>query len=181
MSGMPTPDAEPGYPPDWGEPHTKTTTWFWPEELRRTLVGVSGLELIRGIADGRYPPPPIMSLFPARFVSVEKGEVTMVCAPDRSFLNPNGAVHGGFLCTLMDTAIGCAVITESGPTNPYATIELKVSFFRPLPIDGQEVEVHGRTQRVGRRVAFAEAHAYDADRNLLGHATSSLAAVVAGA
>jgi uncharacterized protein (TIGR00369 family) len=182
MTGtLPRNHAESGHPPEWGEPHTKTTTWFWPEELRQQLMGVSGLELVRGIADGRYPPPPIMSLFPARFVSVEKGEVRLVCAPDRSFLNPNGAVHGGFLCTLMDTAIGCAVITESSPANPYATIELKVSFFRPLPTDGREVEVRGSTQRIGRRVAFAEAHAYDADRNLLGHATSSLAAVVAGA
>jgi hypothetical protein len=64
------PDDE--YPPEWGEPHTKTATWFWPEELRRTLAGVSGLELIQGMADGRYPPPPIMSMFPARFASVEK-------------------------------------------------------------------------------------------------------------
>jgi uncharacterized protein (TIGR00369 family) len=112
---------------------------------------------------------------------VEKGEVAFVCTPDRSFLNPSGDVHGGYLCTLMDTAIGCAVMTEASPTSPYATIELKVSFFKPLPYTGEEVEVRGRTQRVGRRVAFAEAHAYDAERNVLGHATSSLAAVVAGA
>ena len=172
---------EPEYPPEWGEAHTKTATWFWPEELRRTLAGSDGLELLRGMADGRYPPPPILSLFPVRFLAVERGEVAFVCVPDRSFLNPGGQIHGGFLSTLMDTAIGCAVMTESETRTWYATIELKVSFFRPLPMDGREVEVRGRTQRVGRKVAFAEAHAHDEKGVLMGHATSSLAAVVAGA
>jgi uncharacterized protein (TIGR00369 family) len=165
------------YPAEWGEPHTKLSTWFWPEDLRRSFADISGIELMRGIAEGRFPPPPIMSLFDARILSVEPGEVIFGCIPDRSFLNPAGMVHGGFLCTIMDTAIGCAVITESGPMQAYATIELKVSFFKPMPLNGQMVEVVGSIQSLGRRVAFAEAHAYDGERNLLGHATSSLAAV----
>ena len=165
------------YPPQWGEPHVKQATWFWPEDLRESFAELSGIELIQGIADGRYPPPPIMSLFDARILSVEPGQVTFGATPDRSFLNPAGLVHGGFLCTMMDSAIGCAVISESGPTRPYATIELKVSFVRPMPLAGQPVEVVGRIQSLGRSVAFAEAHAYDAERRLLGHATSSLAAI----
>ena len=142
------------YPPEWGEPHIKQSTWFWPEELRRSFAGISGIELMRGIADGRFPPPPIMSLFDARILSVEPGEVIFGCVPDRSFLNPAGLVHGGFLCTMMDTAIGCAVITESGPMQAYATIELKVSFFKPMPLDGQQVEVVGSIQiaRPSRRL-----------------------------
>jgi acyl-coenzyme A thioesterase PaaI-like protein len=58
----------------------------------------------------------------------------------------------------------------------YATIELKVSYLRPLPFDGERVEVRGTVQQIGRRIAFAEAHAYVGDR-LVGHATSSLAAL----
>lgn len=164
------------HPAEWGEPHVKRSTWFWPEELRRSFTEISGIELMRGIAEGRFPPPPIMSLFDARILSVQPGEVIFGCTPDRSFLNPAGLVHGGFLCTMMDTAIGCSVITESGPLQTYATIELKVSFFKPMPLDGRHVEVVGSVQSLGRRVAFAEAHAYDSERNLLGHATSSLAA-----
>lgn len=170
-------EGELAHPPEWGEPHVKQSTWFWPEELRRSFAGIEGIELMRGIADGRFPPPPIMSLFDARILSVAPGEVIFGCVPDRSFLNPAGLVHGGFLCTMMDTAVGCAVITESGPMQAYATIELKVSFLKPMPLDGRQVEVVGTVQSLGRRVAFAEAHAYDTERNLLGHATSSLAAV----
>lgn len=169
--------AQPPYPPEWGEPHTKTVTWFWPEGLRRTLVGKSGLEVLQGMLDGRYPPPPIAGIAESRLVSVAHGEALFSCRPDQSFLNPGGTVHGGLLCTLMDSAIGCAVMTTTNPITFFATIELKVSFFSPMPLDGGEISVHGRTQRVGRRVAFAEAHAHDADGNLLGHATSSLTAI----
>jgi acyl-coenzyme A thioesterase PaaI-like protein len=41
--------------------------------------------------------------------------------------------------------------------------------------DTGETEVHGHALRVGGRVAFAEAHARDADGGLVGHATTSIA------
>jgi acyl-coenzyme A thioesterase PaaI-like protein len=62
----------------------------------------------------------------------------------------------------------------------YASIEIKVSFMKALRADAGEVEFRGRALRVGRRVAFAEAHAYDGDGELVGHATSSLAVVQPG-
>jgi acyl-coenzyme A thioesterase PaaI-like protein len=57
------------------------------------------------------------------------------------------------------------------------TIEIKVSFLRPLHADAGEIEVHGHALRVGRRVAFAEAHARDTHGQLVGHATSSIAVI----
>ena len=165
------------YPPAWGQAQTKTVTWFWPEELRRTFESMTGLEVLQGVIDGRFPPPPAAGVAELRLVSVAKGEAVFRFRPDQSWLNPHGAVHGGVLFTAMDSAIGCAVLTETDVTRPYLTIELKLSFFKPMSYDGTEVEVRGRTQRVGRKVAFAEAHAYDAGGTLLGHATSSLAAV----
>jgi acyl-coenzyme A thioesterase PaaI-like protein len=38
-----------------------------------------------------------------------------------------------------------------------------------------ELEVSGKALRVGRQVAFAEAHARNGDNKLVGHATSSIA------
>ena len=32
----------------------------------------------------------------------------MTCAADEAFYNPLGVVHGGLLCTLLDTAMGLA-------------------------------------------------------------------------
>jgi uncharacterized protein (TIGR00369 family) len=161
--------------PEWGEPRTKTVSWFPPAVAAEAGRGLFGLEYMRAIVDGRVPPPPMAAITGARLVSVDDGVAVFRCVPDESFLNPLGLVHGGFLCTLMDSAMGVAVGASRRASTGYATIELKVSFLKPVPWDGRELEVTGRALRVGRRVAFAEAHARDPDGTLVGHATSSLA------
>jgi uncharacterized protein (TIGR00369 family) len=74
--------------------------------------------------------------------------------------NPNGVVHGGVLCTLMDEACGMAVVTVRGMdammAAPHATIDMNVSFLsgaRP----GDKLTVEAKSLRVGRSVCFAEA------------------------
>ncbi len=161
----------------WGEPRTKTVTWWWPGGLSEEIGQLTGIDYLQGMIAGRFPPPPFASTFGVRLVAVAPGEAVFRCAPDESLLNPVGLVHGGVLSTLLDSAMGVAVQTEVDARVGYATIELKVSFLRPLPIDGQEIEVRGRTLKVGRKIAFAEAHAYDGSERLLGHATSSLARI----
>ena len=95
-------------------------------------------------------------------------------APDESAYNPIGMVHGGLLCTVLDSAAGCAVHTRLAGAG-YGTIEITVSFLEPLHADVGEIEIHGHALRVGRRVAFAEAHARDTHGRLVGHATTSIA------
>jgi len=108
-------------------------------------------------------------------VSVADGEAVFRCAPDESTYNPIGMVHGGLLCTVLDSAAGCAVHTLLPAGAGYGTIEIKVSFLEPLHADAGEIEIHGHALRVGRRVAFAEAHARDTRGRLVGHATTSIA------
>jgi uncharacterized protein (TIGR00369 family) len=163
----------------WGEPRTKTISWFDPVRARALRDGLSGREYLQAMIDGHIPPPPITTITGSRLVSVGDGEAVFRCAPDESFLNPIGLVHGGLLCTLLDSAMGVAVQSKAPPDTGYASIELKVSFLRPLPYDGGELEVRGRALQVGRRVAFSEGHAYGPDGTLIGHATSSLLAVEA--
>jgi acyl-coenzyme A thioesterase PaaI-like protein len=52
------------------------------------------------------------------------------------------------------------------------------SVYNPMGVlraDSGEIEVHGEVLRVGKRVAFAQAHARDATGELVGQATTSLA------
>jgi uncharacterized protein (TIGR00369 family) len=177
----PTPENQPaGHPPEWGPPRSRTVTWFDPEQVRALTAGLTGRELIEGIIDGRIPPPPIANLVGTRLVSVADGEAVFRCVPDGSTYNPVGMVHGGLLCTLMDSAMGVAVQSTLAPGVRSATIELKVSFLRPVRVGAGELEIHGRALQVGRRVAFAEAHARDEVGTLVGHATSSLALIEGG-
>ncbi|MGH2840940.1 MAG: PaaI family thioesterase [Solirubrobacteraceae bacterium] len=114
-------------------------------------------------------------MFGAELVAVGDGEALFRCTPDAPTYNPIGMVHGGLLCTLLDSAAGCAVHTRPPAGARYAPIEIKVSYLQPVRADQGAIEVLGRALRVGRRVAFAKAHARDANGALVGHATTSIA------
>ncbi|HEX4109615.1 MAG TPA: PaaI family thioesterase [Solirubrobacteraceae bacterium] len=160
---------------DWDEPRRKTIEWYDPRVTAAGAVDRSGREFLHELLEGRLPAPPIMSLIGGTLVSVGDGEVHLRCAPDESTYNPIGMVHGGLLCTLLDSAAGLAVHSRLPVGASYASIEIKVSFLKALQGDGRVIDAYGRVQRVGRRVAFAEAEARNGGGELVGHATSSMA------
>jgi uncharacterized protein (TIGR00369 family) len=166
-------DAAQAEHPSWGPRRSRTLTWYDPA----TFVDaghLTGREFLQAIIDGRLPPPPIASLVGAEFVSVGDGTAHFRCTPDETVYNPLGMVHGGLLCTLLDTAAGCAVQSLLPAGVGYSSIEIKVSFLKPIRLDGGTIEVHGRALRVGGRVAFAEAQASDTRGELVGSATTSI-------
>jgi uncharacterized protein (TIGR00369 family) len=154
---------------------TKTVAWEDPSISAAAMASMSGRELLQAIVDGRLPRPPIAELFGARLVSIGEGSARFECVPDESTYNPIGLVHGGMLCTLLDSAAGCAVHTMLPPGVGYSTIEIKVSFMAAVRAGMGTIEATGRVLRLGRQVAFAEADARTADGKLVGHATTSLA------
>jgi uncharacterized protein (TIGR00369 family) len=159
----------------WGPARTKTVAWEDPSVSAAAMASMSGRELLQSIIDGRLPRPPIAELFDARLVSVGEGSAVFQCAPDESTYNPIGLIHGGMLCTLLDSAAGCAVHSMLPAGVGYSTVEIKVSFLAPVRADSGTIEATGGVLRLGRRVAFAEAHARTPDGKLVGHATTSLA------
>jgi uncharacterized protein (TIGR00369 family) len=154
---------------------SKVVTWEDPLISASAMASMSGRELLQAIIDGELPRPPIAELFDARLVSIGEGIARFQCIPDESTYNPIGLVHGGMLCTLLDSAAGCAVHTMLPAGVGYSTIEIKVSFTAAVRADTGTIEAEGRVLRLGRQVAFAEAHARTADGKLVGHATTSLA------
>ena len=66
---------------DWGEPRSKTVTWYGALAGIPGVRSLSGREVLQAMADGRLPPPPIASLFQVRIVRVGDGEVTFRCRP----------------------------------------------------------------------------------------------------
>jgi uncharacterized protein (TIGR00369 family) len=154
---------------------TKTITWEDPSISAAAMATMTGREQLQAILEGRLPRPPMADLLGARLVSIGEGLAVFQCTPDESVYNPIGLVHGGLVCTLLDSAAGCAVHTLLPAGVGYSSIEIKVSFLAPVKADSGTLEAEGRALRVGRQVAFAEAHARTADGKLVGHATSSLA------
>jgi len=158
----------------WGTPRTEQVTWYDPVATAARGAELSGREFLQAIIDGRLPPPPIVELVGGRLVSVGEGEALFRYTPDESVYNPIGMVHGGLLCTLFDTAAGCAVHSLLPAGVGFNTIEIKVSFLEALHADIGALEIRGRVAKRGSRVAFAEADARDGAARLVRSATTSL-------
>jgi uncharacterized protein (TIGR00369 family) len=161
----------------WSARRERQVGWYDPATLAAATSSLSGHDLLQAIIEGRLPPPPIAALFGAELISAGEGVAAFRCTPDESTYNPMGVVHGGFLCTLLDAAAGCAVHTLLPAGTGPGSVEIKVSFLKPLTAGSGAIEVRGQALRVGDRVAFAEAHARGGDGELVGHATTSIALI----
>ena len=159
----------------WGDPRTRTITWYDPSIALAAVAKMPGREFLQAIIDGELPRPPFAALTGAEIAAVDDGVAIFRFTPEESTLNPLGLVHGGMMCALLDSAAGCAVHTRLEAGVGMSSIEIKVSFLSAVKAGGGTLEVEGRALRVGRQVAFAEAHARAGDGKLVAHATTSIA------
>ena len=148
--------ARPDAPADWGTARTRTVEWHDPMITAAGALQRSGLETMQAIRDGILPPPPIAMLMQMGITGLEEGRVEFTCAVDESVYNPIGVVHGGLVCTLLDTVAGCAVHTTLPAGVAYTSIELKVNYLRAVHASSGPLTAIGRVVKPGRRVAFAE-------------------------
>ncbi|MGH3309551.1 MAG: PaaI family thioesterase, partial [Streptomyces sp.] len=72
----------------------------------------SGLDLLRSIVDGRTPRAPISHTLGFDLVAVEEGSAVFEGKTGEYLCNPMGTVHGGYLSTLLDSALGSAVLSR---------------------------------------------------------------------
>ena len=93
--------------------------------------------------------------------------------PAESQYNPMGQVHGGWACTLLDSAMGSAVMTTCDCETGYTTTQLAVYLTGAIDAATGPVTAEGRVVHRGRRIATAEARLTDARGRLLAHATTS--------
>jgi uncharacterized protein (TIGR00369 family) len=148
-------------------------SWYDPAATVAAGAGLSGLEFIQALAEGRIPPPPIAELFGMRPSKVERGLVAFECRPDESVYNPIGLVHGGFVCTLADTVTGCAVHTTLDAGTAYTSIDITVNYLRPVTLASGTLVATGRVTKPGRRIALAAAEIVDGNGRLVATATSN--------
>jgi len=141
--------------------------------VEEVAAGMDGLSQLRAlISSGRKPG--ILQSLDFDLAEVEAGRATFVGVPGEHAYNPIGVVHGGYAATMLDSACGCAVHSRLTAQQAYTTLDLNVSYHRPITRDTGKVRAEGRVRSIGRRVAFAEATLTDSDSRLLASATSTL-------
>ena len=150
--------------------HEVTIVWRDPAEGPE----LSGIEFMSRIAGGELPGAPIASHFAMDVIEVGQGTVTFRCSPDESHYNPIGTVHGGLVCTLLDSALGCATHTTLPAGIGYTSIEIKVNYLRAVTADSGPLLCTGRVTKPGRRVTFAEGEVVDNQGKVVASASGSL-------
>src|SRR5215213_7204199 len=138
---------------EWGDARSRTVTWHDPRIAAAGAMQRSGLETMQAIRDGVLPPPPIAMLMQFGIGSLEEGRVEFTAEVDESVYNPIGVVHGGLVCTLLDTVVGCAVHTTLPAGLAYTSIELKVNYLRPVHATSGPLTAVGTVVKSGRRRA----------------------------
>jgi len=153
---------------------SRTFSWSDPAAAAAEGLALAGLDYIRGIADGSYPPPPIASMLGFEIVAAEPGRAVFAMAPAEWMYNPIGSVHGGVAATILDSCMGCAVHTTLAAGAGYATSDLQVRYIRAMRTATGRVLAEGRVLHAGRRTATAEGRLLtEADGTLLAHATTA--------
>lgn len=123
---------------------------------RETLVSMSGLEFLNGILDGRIPAAPMARHAGIVMTEVAEGRVVFEGAPGDDHMNPMGTTHGGWFGTILDSALGCAVMSRLPAGSVYTTLEYKVNLIRGLP-RGTHVRAIATAGHVGRSTGVATA------------------------
>jgi len=156
-----------------GPQRRRTVTWEDPLIGAALVRDLSGLDFLRAIADGRIPAPPIAPLVGLTIDEVDPGRVTFTLEVGEHLYNPIGSVHGGIVCTLLDSAMGCAIHTTLARGWAYTTLELNVNFVKALTMDTPSVVAEGLVITTGRRVATASGRIVGPDGALYAHATTT--------
>jgi uncharacterized protein (TIGR00369 family) len=140
-----------------------------PEEMKAR----SGIEVFQAMLAGELPPPPISDTLDFILIEGEPGRAVFQGTPAKKHYNPMGSVHGGYFCTLLDSAVGCAIHSVLPKGVGYTTLEIKVNLVRALTAKTGPVRAEGKVIQVGSRVGTAEGRIVDASGKLYAHATTT--------
>jgi uncharacterized protein (TIGR00369 family) len=152
----------------------QTFRWVDPAQVLAETAKLSGLEYMQGLRDGTIPPAPIAVLMQMSVQEVELGKVVFGCLPSHAHYNPIGLVHGGLVCTLLDTVTGCAAHSSLAAGIGYTSVEIKVNYLRPVLADTGQLTATGQVIKGGSRVIFAEGNVRTSAGDLVATASSTL-------
>jgi uncharacterized protein (TIGR00369 family) len=122
------------------------------------------------LADGTATVPALATTLGFRPVSMEKGRVSFAMDVDPArHGNVMGTLHGGVLATLADSAMGFAFASTLEAEESFATLEMKVSFLRPVWM--AKLTAAAIVIQRGKTTGLVECRVTDERDRLVAHAT----------
>jgi uncharacterized protein (TIGR00369 family) len=172
-------------PPAQIDPAEVLAHWQAQEADRRRLMPVSGvarpdqvagktgMQVFDAIFAGELPYPPIGETLDFLPIEIEFGRAVFQGKPMLRHYNPLGTVHGGWIATLLDSCVGCAVHSTLPAGKGYTTAELKINYVRPVTTKVALLRAIGTVIHVGSRMATADGRLVGPDGKLYAHASTT--------
>ena len=124
------------------------------------------------IFDGLPMPPVAKTLgWTLLAIDAEAGTIEVGFTAGEAFVNPTGAVQGGFVAAMLDDTMGPAVFAMGKGEIFAPTLDLHVSFLKPAR-PGRFVG-KARVVSLGRTIAFLEGELFDAAGAMVARATAT--------
>lgn len=120
---------------------------------------------------GALPPDEFTSHLGMRSRRMEDGECVLELRLDARHLSAAERAHGGVLFTMLDTAMGRAVLSTLPAGRGCATLEAKINFLRP--VQSGLLRAEGRVLDRTRRTAYAEGVLFDEEGRVLARSSGT--------
>ena len=96
----------------------------------------------------------------------ERGQLVLAIRVEDRHTNIRHIAHGGFLVTIVDTALGIVISSSREPAQPIVTVSLTTNFVSSAET-GDWVEAHVDIDRMGGRLAYASCTLRTGDRTIM--------------
>lgn len=131
---------------------------------REQIGKLSGLQVMEAMLAGKLPIANMAKTLDFGAIAVGPGTAIFQGSPTADHLNPMGTVHGGWISTILDSALGTAILTQLPAGVGYTTANLTVRYLKPLTPAVVRVRAYARATALGGREAFAEARLLGPDQ-----------------
>jgi uncharacterized protein (TIGR00369 family) len=157
-----------------GEKRTRSVEFEEPSATASGAIGKTGIEFLREVIAARIPAAPLQATLGFVLLEATDGFAKFELLPGEHLYGPLGAVHGGVAATLLDSAMGAAVITTLDTATGCSTASLSVHFTRPITARTLKVLAEGWVVHRGSRLVTAEGRLNDEQGRLLAHGSATL-------
>jgi uncharacterized protein (TIGR00369 family) len=127
-----------------------------------------GLSLVER---AKQVPTPVAKLIGFRVGEIADGRAVATLEAGPQHANPMGTLHGGILCDIADAAMGMAFASTLAAEESFATVELKINFFRP--VWNAQLTAEGKVVQRGKTMGYVECNVTDEKGRMIAKASST--------
>ena len=155
--------------------HNKTKTFNYGDSFEAIKLSkdLSGLDYLKGMQNGEIPEAAAVSALEISIHEIDFGKANFEFTPQDFHYNAVGTVHGGVISTILDTAMGCTLMSTLTKEFTFTTLELKVNFIKAVTQNTGKMKDIKKIIHAGRTTAMTEASLIDESGKVYAHATST--------